>query len=113
MGALNPGDEVLTLEPFYDMYPANIAYAGGVPVYVPMRLREPASAAEAATSALWYIDMDELERAVTPRTRALLINNPHNPVGKVFSRAELEALAAFAVRHDLLVVSDEVVRASF
>ncbi len=103
---VNPGDEVILIEPFYDSYPAAVTMAGGVPVYVPLRAPEPAEAG--ATAGAWYLDMDELDAAVTARTRLIVLNTPMNPVGKVFTRAELEAVAALVQRHDLLVLSDEV-----
>ncbi len=78
---VNPGDEVILIEPFYDSYPAAVTMAGGVPVYVP--LRAPAQAQRAGD---WYLDMDELAAAVTARTRLLVLNTPMNPVGKVFTR---------------------------
>lgn len=106
---INPGDEVLVLEPCYDMYAANIGYAGGRPVYVPLRFRNDPDAA-VKSSDQWYIDMAELKAAITPRTRAILFNNPHNPMGKVFSLKELEEIRAFVIEHDLIVISDEVVR---
>jgi N-succinyldiaminopimelate aminotransferase len=91
-----PGDEIVTFEPAYDMYPAVAALAGA-------RLRtvtlEPPGFA---------FDPDDLRRAVGPRTRLLLLNSPHNPTGKVFGRAELEAVASVCREHDLIAVTDEV-----
>jgi aspartate/methionine/tyrosine aminotransferase len=100
---VNPGDEVLLIEPFYDSYPAAVIMAGGVPVYVP--LRAPAGA---DSSAAWSLDLDEVRAALSPRTRLLVLNTPSNPVGKVFTRAELEGLAAVALEANLLVLADEV-----
>ncbi|HHY57841.1 MAG TPA: aminotransferase class I/II-fold pyridoxal phosphate-dependent enzyme [Chloroflexi bacterium] len=100
---VDPGDEVILLEPFYDSYPAAVIMAGGAPVYVP--LRAPAGSHSAAA---WALDLDELTAAITPRTKLLILNTPSNPVGKVFSRAELSALAEIACRFNLTVLSDEV-----
>lgn len=100
---VNPGDEVILIEPFYDSYPASVIMAGGTPVYVP--LRGPAGSRSAAE---WVLDMDELAAAVTPRTKLIMLNTPLNPLGKVYSRGELEALAAFVQAHNLTVLSDEV-----
>lgn len=100
---VDPGDEVLLIEPFYDSYPAAVVMAGGVPVYVPLR------APEGATSATqWTLDLDELRAALSSRTKLLILNTPSNPVGKVFTRAELEAIAALVQEFNLLVLSDEV-----
>lgn len=96
LGIVNPGDEVILLEPFYDAYPAQVAFAGGVPRYV--RLHEPD----------WTLDIDELRAAVTAQTRAIVINTPHNPTGKVFRRDELEQIAAICREHDIVAVTDEV-----
>ncbi|MEM7584027.1 MAG: methionine aminotransferase [Acidobacteriota bacterium] len=90
------GDEVIFFEPFYDSYRACIAMAGGSERLVTLR------------SPDFSYDPRELERAINPKTRAILINTPHNPTGKVFSRAELEHIAGLAQRFDLLVISDEV-----
>ena len=90
------GDEVVCFEPYYDSYAAGIALAGAV--RRPVLLRGPESA---------YVP-EELEAAIGPRTRLILLNSPHNPTGKVFNRAELEHVAELAIRHDLLVVTDEV-----
>ncbi len=96
---VNPGDDVLIIEPFYDAYPADVIMAGGTPRFVPLRPGEDGE---------WYLDLEEVRRAITPRTRMLILNTPHNPTGKVFSREELEGLAAIAQEYDLIVLSDEV-----
>lgn len=96
LALLEPGDEVIAFEPFYDSYAACIAMAGGV--RVPLTLRAPG----------FRPDLDALRDAITPRTRLLLLNSPHNPTGMVLTREELTAIAALAVEHDLLVVTDEV-----
>jgi N-succinyldiaminopimelate aminotransferase len=91
-----PGDEVVTFEPYYDSYAACIAMAGAERRVVTLRPPE------------YRFDETELARAITPRTKIVLLNTPHNPTGKVFSRMELEVVADLARRHDLLVVTDEV-----
>ncbi|MGE5287287.1 MAG: aminotransferase class I/II-fold pyridoxal phosphate-dependent enzyme, partial [Micromonosporaceae bacterium] len=96
LALVEPGDEVIAFEPYYDSYAACIAMAGGV--RVPVTLRPPR----------FRPGLDALRAAVTPRTRLILLNSPHNPTGCVFSRAELAAVAALAVEHDLIVVTDEV-----
>jgi N-succinyldiaminopimelate aminotransferase len=98
----DPGDEVVLFEPFYDSYLASVTMAGGIPRVVTLRDRPGEGEAGFA------FDPAELEAAVGPRTRAILLNTPHNPTGKVFSRAELLQVAALAREHDLLVLSDEV-----
>jgi N-succinyldiaminopimelate aminotransferase len=96
LALVEPGDEVIAFEPYYDSYAANIAMAGGV--RVPVTLRPPD----------FRPDLHELAKAVTDRTRLILVNTPHNPTGSVFSRDELAAIARLAVERDLLVVTDEV-----
>lgn len=93
---VEPGDEVVMVEPYYDSYAACVAMAGGVRRTVQLRFPDLA------------LDVDALRAAVTPRTRVLLLNTPHNPTGKVFSHAELDAVAAVAREHDLVVLADEV-----
>jgi len=96
LSLVEPGDEVVALEPYYDSYAATIAMAGGV--RVPVTLRPPDFA----------VDVSALRLAVTPRTRMLLVNSPHNPTGAVLRRTELAAIAELAVERDLIVVTDEV-----
>jgi N-succinyldiaminopimelate aminotransferase len=96
LALVEPGDEVIAFEPYYDSYAACIAMAGGV--RVPVTLRAPD----------FRPDLDELRAAVTTRTRLILLNTPHNPTGAVFTRAELTAIAELACERDLLVISDEV-----
>jgi N-succinyldiaminopimelate aminotransferase len=93
---VDPGDEMVVLEPFYDSYVACIEMAGGV--RRPVTLRAPH----------FRLDVDALRAAVTPRTRTILLNTPHNPTGAMLTREELSAVAEVAVEHDLLVVTDEV-----
>jgi N-succinyldiaminopimelate aminotransferase len=96
LGLVDPGDEVVVLEPYYDSYVAMIQFAGAV--RRPVTLRAPD----------FRLDPAELAAAVTDRTRLILLNTPHNPTGTVLTREELEAVAAVAVEHDLVVVTDEV-----
>lgn len=98
LGLVEPGSEVLLIEPFYDSYSPVIAMAGCHRVAVPMTPHGRGFA----------IDVDGLRRAITPRTKALIVNTPHNPTGMVASDAELAAIAELAVANDLLVITDEV-----
>ncbi len=93
---INPGDEVIVLEPFYDSYVASIKMAGGIPVAVTMHAPD------------FDIDQKELEAAITPKTKLLILNNPHNPTGKVWSKDELLAVSNVAIKNDLYLLSDEV-----
>jgi N-succinyldiaminopimelate aminotransferase len=95
LSLLSQGDEVVAFEPFYDSYAACISMAGAQRVGVTLHAPD------------YTVNVDVLRAAITPRTRMLLLNTPHNPTGKVFTRTELEAIAALAVEHDLLVMADE------
>ncbi|WP_343222261.1 pyridoxal phosphate-dependent aminotransferase [Novosphingobium profundi] len=94
---INPGDEVILLEPYYPQHIGKIELAGGKPVMVPL---------DKANN--FAIDAAAIEAAITPRTRMIVLVNPANPTGRVYTRAELQSLADIAIRHDLAVVSDEV-----
>ncbi|WP_155334762.1 pyridoxal phosphate-dependent aminotransferase [Acrocarpospora corrugata] len=93
-----PGSEVIVFEPYYDSYPAAIAMAGAVRRAVPLRVE----------AGRFAFDPAELRSAVTPKTRAILVNSPHNPTGTVFTPAELAAIAALCREHDLIAITDEV-----
>ncbi len=93
---LDPGDEAVVFEPFYDAYLPGIAMAQAEARIVPL------------TPPRFRLDAAALEAAISPKTRLVLLNSPSNPAGSVFTRGELEAVAALAVRHDLVVVTDEV-----
>jgi aminotransferase len=96
LGLLDPGDEVIVFEPFYENYGPDAILTGAIPRYV--TLHEPD----------WRIDPDELRAAVTTRTRAIVVNSPHNPTGKVFSRTELELVADLCREHDLIAFTDDI-----
>ncbi len=96
MALLNPGDEVLLFEPFYGYHVATLQSLRMTPVFVP--LTEPGFA----------LDLDALKAAITPRTRALILNTPANPSGKVFTLAELEVISEFVQEHDLFLITDEI-----
>ena len=96
LGLLDTGDEVVLFEPMYDSYQACIALAGATAR--PVTLRPPS----------YGFDLDDLRAAITPKTKLLLVNTPHNPTGKVLDRAEMQLIADLAIEHDLIVLTDEV-----
>ena len=100
MALAEPGDEVAVFEPYYDSYAAVIALAGAV--------RRPVTLRPERQGGRFTFDPDELRAAITPRTRLMLVNSPHNPVGTVFTREELEVIADVCREHDLIAVTDEV-----
>ena len=96
LALLNPDDELLVLEPFYENYGPDAILCGARPVFVPLEAPD------------YRLDPERLEAAVTPKTRAIILNTPNNPTGRVFSREELEAVAALCLRHDLVAITDEI-----
>jgi aminotransferase len=96
LALLNPSDEVIIFEPFYGYHISTLVTTQAVPVYVRM------------TPPNWTFTIDDLERAVTSRTRAIMVNTPANPSGKVFTKSELGIIARFALKHDLFVFTDEI-----
>ena len=96
LGLLNPGDEVIIFEPYYDSYKPCIEMSGGKPIVLTLAAPD------------FAIDRAAMVRAITPRTRAILINTPHNPIGKVYSRDELAFGADLCIKHDLIAITDEV-----
>jgi aspartate/methionine/tyrosine aminotransferase len=101
MAVCNPGDEVVIFTPFYENYGPDAVLSGAVPVFVP--LRPPASEGDR-----WAFNPEALAAAFGPRTRAIIVNTPHNPTGHVFTRPELETIAELCVRHDCLAITDEI-----
>jgi aspartate/methionine/tyrosine aminotransferase len=95
LAVVNPGDEVVVFEPFYENYGPDTILADARPVYVPLEPGRP-------------LDLDRLAAAFSPRTRAISVNSPSNPSGRVLTRAELAAIAELCVRHDALAVTDEI-----
>ena len=96
LALLDPGDEVVIFEPYYENYGPDAILSGAVPRYV--TLHEPD----------WSIDPDELRAAFGPRTRGIVLNSPHNPTGKVFTRAELALIAALCVEFDVIAFTDDI-----
>jgi aminotransferase len=96
MAVMDPGDEVVLFEPFYENYGPDSELCGASPRYVPLRAPD------------WTFDPDELRRAFTPRTKAIILNSPNNPTGKVFTRAELEFIAGLCREFDCVAITDEI-----
>jgi N-succinyldiaminopimelate aminotransferase len=109
LGYLNPGDEVVLIEPFYDSYLAGVMLAGATPRVVTLRAPavKPGERAP-GRSRPFTLDEAELRRAFTPRTKMVIVNSPHNPTGKVFTRAEMELIAGLCIEHGAVAIADEV-----
>jgi aminotransferase len=96
LAAVDPGDEVIVFEPFYENYGPDCIISGAVPRYVTLRAPD------------WSFDPDELRHAFNSKTRAIVVNTPHNPTGKVYSQAELELIAKLCIEHDAIAITDEI-----
>ena len=96
LAAVDPGDEVIVFEPFYENYGPDCVISGAVPRFIALRPPD------------WSFDPDELRRAFNSRTRAIVVNTPHNPTGKVYSREELELIAALCIEHGAIAITDEI-----
>src|SRR5215472_17907942 len=96
LAAVDPGDEVVVFEPFYENYGPDCIISGAVPRYV--ALYPPG----------WSIDTDQLRGAFNARTRAIVVNTPHNPTGKVYTQAELELIGQLCIEHDAIAITDEI-----
>jgi aspartate/methionine/tyrosine aminotransferase len=96
LAVVNPGDEVIIFEPFYENYGPDTILSGAIPRFVELRPPD------------WHFDPEELERAFNARTRAIIINTPNNPTGKIFSRQELQSIADLCRKWDVLAITDEI-----
>jgi aspartate/methionine/tyrosine aminotransferase len=107
LAIIDPGDEVVIFEPFYENYGPDAILSGATPRYVTLREPDP-SARPGSLRADWTFDPDELAAAFNEKTKAIIINTPNNPTGKVFSREELETIAALCRKWDAVAISDEI-----
>ncbi len=105
MAIINPGDEVVVFEPFYENYGPDAILSGASPRFVRLRASGSDSTAGAGN---WSFDPDELARAFSAKTKAIILNTPNNPTGKVFTRAEFEIIRELCIRHDAFLITDEI-----
>jgi aspartate/methionine/tyrosine aminotransferase len=96
LALIDPGDEVIVFEPFYENYGPDAELAGAIPKFVPLERPH------------WTFDPERLAKAFTKRTKAIVVNTPHNPTGRVFTRAELQSIADLCVKHDVWAITDEI-----
>ncbi|MCX7938910.1 MAG: aminotransferase class I/II-fold pyridoxal phosphate-dependent enzyme [Thermoflexales bacterium] len=108
LGVVNPGDEVILFEPYYESYLPNCHITQSIPHFVSLRPPVEGQQCGLAEPGQWWFDPDELRNAFNERTKAIIVNSPHNPTGKVFNEAELRLIAELCQRFDVIAITDEI-----